>query len=152
MAGFGTGLDVELPAVQCVFLHRGDEEITIGREGDAGMRTLPFQIDRLGVHADPVQRHAVVARRRDAQAFRCKGKALDRALLGEFLGRAVGKAHERTLAVGIGNGTLRAGCDLRNPLARRGRDFADAAVGGNAQHLAVLAARDQARCRDHGSR
>ena len=82
------------------------------------MGALPFEIDRLRGHADPMQRDAVVAGNGDAQALRRKGDAFDRALLGEFLGRAVGEPHEAALAVGIGDRALRAGGDLRDPFAR----------------------------------
>ncbi len=97
VAGLGARLDIEFPAVQRVFLHGGHEKIAIRREGDAGVGAFPFQIDRLRAHANPVQRNAIVARSSDAHALWREGEAFDRALLGEFLGLAVGKADECAL-------------------------------------------------------
>ena len=90
VAGFHAALGgFHLPAMQGVFLHGGDEELAVRREGDAGMRALPFQIDRIAGASHPMQCHAVVTCNRNAQALGRKGNRLHRALFLEFLDRAV---------------------------------------------------------------
>jgi hypothetical protein len=93
---------------------------------------------------DPVQRHAIVAGGGDAQALGSEGDAFDRAVLRKLFGRAVGQPHQCALAVGIGDRTLRAGSNLPDPFARGFCQNRHAAIGRDAQHLAVLAAGNQA--------
>ncbi len=80
------------PSMQRVFLHGRDEKTPIRREGNADMRTLPFQFDRLGRRAGPDQRRAIIARNGKALALGRKGDAFDASFLREFLHLAVGGA------------------------------------------------------------
>ena len=97
----------ELPAVQRILLHGGDDEIAVRREGDRRMRAGPFELGRLAVGGREMQRHAIVAGYAETHALGREGEAFHRARMLEFFRLAVGEAHEGRLAGGIGDRALR---------------------------------------------
>ena len=68
----------EPPAVQRRLLHGGDQESSVGADGDAEMRALPFERlgRRLCAFGKP-ERHAVVMRDREPKALRREGEPAD---------------------------------------------------------------------------
>ncbi len=130
----------QLPAVQRVFLHGGDEEIAVGREGHAGMGSGPFEFGRLAVGRWKMQRGTIVAGDRDTHTLRSEGQPLDAARMDHFFELAVRQFHPCRLAAGKSNGTARAGRYARHPFATDFSDLLDRAVCANAEDLAVLAA------------
>lgn len=108
MAGFHAALGgFHLPAVQGIFLHGSDEELAIGRKGDARMGALPFQIDGIAGGRHPVQCHTVITGNGNAQALGRKRDGLHRALFLEFLDRAVRQPDETGFADAISDSLLR---------------------------------------------
>ena len=107
----------ELPAMQRVFLHGGDDEIAVRRKGDRGMGARPFELDRLAVGGREMQRHAIVAGDAEAHALRREGEPFDRARMLEFLHLAVGEADMGVAARSEGDRALRSSRDAGHPFA-----------------------------------
>ena len=90
-----------------------------------------------------MQRRAIVAGNAEAHALRCESQSFNRARVLEFLGLAVGEAHEGALANAIGDGALGTCGDTGYPFPAGRREFLDHAIGLDRKHLAVLAAGHQ---------
>src|SRR5690606_32494773 len=84
--------------MQCVFLHGGNQEISVRREGCRRVRAGPFKLDRLTGSCREMKRRAIITRYGDAQALGGKSNALDGSLMLEIVDRAVRKAHMRSPA------------------------------------------------------
>src|SRR5262249_48815346 len=123
-----------------VLLHGRDNKIGVRREGDRGVRTGPFELDRLSLGSREVQRHAIVAGYAKAHAFRRKGEVLDRAWVLELLHLAVGETHIGTTTRGEGDCALRTSGDAGYPFATKFEKRLHAAVHTDCRHLAILAA------------
>ena len=131
------------PAMQRVFLHRGDEEAPVRRKAHVEMRAFPVEDIRRCRGVREPQRRAIIMRDREAIAFRRKARPRTEEGAVKLLTLTLRIAGANLLAGRPGERAIIAPGERVDPFASFMDDFFCRAIGGDRHDAAVIAAGEQ---------